>query len=76
QASQHYLQHIVQNWTREPYIQGSYSQGWSSPETLATPVADRLYFAGEAMAPNGNTSTVHGAAESAYAAVEIILKGA
>ncbi|MEM9836326.1 MAG: NAD(P)/FAD-dependent oxidoreductase [Bacteroidota bacterium] len=74
-ASQHYLQHEVQNWTREPFIRGSYSHGWGTPETLAQPVADRLYFAGEATAPNGNTSTVHGAAESAYEALRLMLEG-
>ncbi len=72
-ASQFYVQHIVQNWSQEPFIQGSYSHGWSSPEVLATPVNDRLFFAGEAMATNGNTSTVHGASESAYAMVEMML---
>lgn len=73
EASQNYIKHIVQNWSQEPFIQGSYSQGWSSPEALAAPVRNRLYFAGEATAPNGNTSTVHGAAESAYAALQEIL---
>ncbi|MEM9546226.1 MAG: NAD(P)/FAD-dependent oxidoreductase [Bacteroidota bacterium] len=73
-ASQYYKQHIVQNWNNEPFIQGSYSQGYSSPELLAAPVGNRIYFAGEATAPNGNTSTVHGAAESAYVAIEEMLK--
>ncbi|MEM9529135.1 MAG: FAD-dependent oxidoreductase, partial [Bacteroidota bacterium] len=74
-ASQHYVKHIVQNWSGEPFIRGSYSHGWSSPEALAEPVDDRLFFAGEAMARDGATSTVHGAADSAYAAVERILAG-
>ncbi|MEM9928538.1 MAG: NAD(P)/FAD-dependent oxidoreductase [Bacteroidota bacterium] len=74
-ASQHYVRHIVQNWTKEPYIRGSYSHGYGSPEALAAPVADRLYFAGEAMAPDGDTSTAHGAAASAYAEVEKLLVG-
>ncbi|MEO0731944.1 MAG: NAD(P)/FAD-dependent oxidoreductase [Bacteroidota bacterium] len=73
QATQHYVKHIVQNWSREPFIRGSYSQGWSDPETLARPVNDRIFFAGEAMALTGNTSTVHGAAESAYEAVQQML---
>ena len=72
-ASQYYVKHVVQNWSQEPFIQGSYSHGWASVEALAAPVRDRIFFAGEAMAPNGNTSTVHGAAESAYAMVEIML---
>jgi len=72
-ASQFYMQHIVQNWSKEAFIQGSYSHGWSSPEVLASPVNNRLFFAGEAMATNGNTSTVHGASESAYAMIEMML---
>ncbi|MEM7575673.1 MAG: NAD(P)/FAD-dependent oxidoreductase [Bacteroidota bacterium] len=74
-ASQYYVQHVVQNWSQEPFIRGSYSQGWSSPETLAEQIDDRLYFAGEAMAPDGNTSTVHGAAESAFESVRAIMAG-
>lgn len=73
-ASKYYVKHVIQNWSEEPFIQGSYSHGWSSPETLAAPVDNRLYFAGEAMNTDGNTSTVHGAAESAYAAMEQMLK--
>ncbi len=75
QASQYYIKHIIQNWSKEPFIQGSYSNGYGSPEALASPINDQIYFAGEATAPNGNTSTVHGAAESAYAAVEKMLMG-
>ncbi|MEL6865481.1 MAG: NAD(P)/FAD-dependent oxidoreductase [Bacteroidota bacterium] len=69
---------VVQNWTQEPFIQGSYSHfessGYSSTvETLAEPLEDKVYFAGEAMAPNDNTSTVHGASESAYWALNRML---
>lgn len=72
-ASEHYVKHIVQDWTREPYIGGSYSQRQASAKKLAEPVADRVYFAGEAMNPNGKTIAVHGACESAYSAVEAML---
>lgn len=75
QASEHYLKHIVQDWTREPYIGGSYSQRKASAKILAEPVAGRVYFAGEAVNPNGKTIAVHGACESAYAAVEGMLAG-
>ncbi len=75
-ASQCYLQHAVQHWTKEPYIRGSYShyQNNSAQDTLSQPLQDKLYFAGEAFAPI-DTSTVHGAAQSAYTATEFILKG-
>lgn len=72
-ASQFYIKHLVQNWTQEPFIQGSYSHGYGSVDMLAATVENRIFFAGEAMAPNGNTSTVHGAAESAYDTVKKML---
>ena len=73
QASKHYIKHAVQDWSREPYIMGSYSQRKASAKKLAEPVADRVYFAGEAMNPNGKTIAVHGACESAYSAVDAML---
>ena len=72
-ASEYYLKHIVQDWTREPYIGGSYSQRKASAKKLAEPVANRVFFAGEAMNPNGKTIAVHGASESAYSAVNAML---
>ncbi len=73
QASEQYVQHIVQDWTREPYIQGSYSQRKANAEKLAESVAGRVFFAGEAMNPNGKTIAVHGASESAYTAVAAMI---
>jgi len=73
QATKHYVKHVVQDWTREPYIMGSYSQRKASAKKLAEPVANRLYFAGEAMNPNSKTIAVHGACESGYSAVEAML---
>lgn len=72
-ASRHYVKHAVQDWTREPYIMGSYSQRKANAKKLAEPVGDRVYFAGEAMNPNGETIAVHGACESAYSAVDAML---
>lgn len=74
-ASQFYLKHIIQNWSQEPFIQGSYSHGYGSVDRLITPVENRIFFAGEAIVPNGNTATVHGAAESAYEIMNMILTG-
>ena len=73
QASEQYVQHIVQDWTREPYIQGSYSQRKANAEKLAESVAGRVFFAGEAMNPNGKTIAVHGASEAAYTAVAAMI---
>lgn len=73
QASKHLRQHLVQNWSAEPFIQGSYSMRRASPEVLSAPVDGRLFFAGEAMHERGRTVAVHGAADSAYIAVDRML---
>ena len=77
-ASQNYMSHIIQNWSKEPYIQGSYSDSFtqdqnSTVNTLLNPVDQKIYFAGEALSVN-NQATVHGACETAYTMVEKILK--
>ncbi|WP_165798777.1 flavin monoamine oxidase family protein [Shimia abyssi] len=56
------------NWSRDPYSYGSYSyfakgSRRSHREALQRPVAERLFFAGEAVFPKFN-STVHAAHES------------
>ncbi|MEO0774921.1 MAG: NAD(P)/FAD-dependent oxidoreductase [Bacteroidota bacterium] len=77
-ASQTYRQGVVQNWSKEPYIRGSYShfqEGYRSTiDTLIEPIDGKVYFAGEAMNPVGQTSTVHGAGESAYVAIEKLVQ--
>lgn len=66
------------DWSRDPYVQGSYS--YPSPgegnarQILTQPVGQQLFFAGEACNTYGHIATVHGAMESAAAAVEYILK--
>ena len=69
-ASKYYLNHIVQNWSQEPFIQGTYSHRKGDVATLSAPVGEQLFFAGEAMNSNGNTIAVHGASDSAYLALE------
>ncbi|MEL6843251.1 MAG: NAD(P)/FAD-dependent oxidoreductase, partial [Bacteroidota bacterium] len=54
QASEHYLKHEIQNWSKEPYIQGSYSWSYDGSrnqimEEMARPVENKLFFAGEAL---------------------------
>ena len=74
QASKYYLKHVIQNWTKEPYIGGSYTQETNSSiqSVLRKPISNQLFFAGETYAED--YSTVHGAAQSAYRAVEQLLK--
>ncbi len=77
QASQYYVKHVIQNWSNEPYIRGSYSHNVSSSDqqTILAPIDGKVYFAGEALHEEAS-STVHGAGLNANAVVENILKGA
>jgi monoamine oxidase len=66
-----------QDWNADPFALGGYSTvgvgGREARGRLAQPIVDRLYFAGEATAPNAWGGTVHGAyASGRRAALEII----
>lgn len=76
-ASRTYIQHVVQNWSKESFIGGSYSHydNYDAHKILQLPIDDKLFFAGEAYAPEDHLATVHGAGLSGYNAVERILKG-
>lgn len=78
QASEQYLKHEIQNWSAEPYIQGSYSWSYDGDrsqimEEMARPVENKLFFAGEALS-DVSQATVHGANETAYEAVSELLR--
>ncbi|MCU0268117.1 MAG: FAD-dependent oxidoreductase [Acidimicrobiales bacterium] len=67
----------VTRWASDPWSLGSYSylRVGADPEdrrTLAAPVADTLFFAGEATA-SSNPGTVHGAVSSGRRAAEEVL---
>ena len=76
-ASDTLLNFTVQNWSREPYIRGSYShyndEYRSLVNTLQSSIEGKVYFAGEAMIV-GDSSTVHGAGFSGIQAAEEILQ--
>ncbi|NQX91319.1 MAG: FAD-dependent oxidoreductase [Flavobacteriales bacterium] len=77
QASQHYIQHVIQNWSADPYIRGAYSYEFSNDQedtvnAIKAPINNKIYFAGEALTIQ-NQSTIHGAAETGYLAVEQVL---
>lgn len=67
EASKHFQRGVVQDWSAEPYIQGSYtffrSKQSDVQNQLKTPISGKLYFAGEALHSNAS-ATVHGAALS------------
>jgi monoamine oxidase len=66
----------VHSWLNDPWSRGcvSYAPPGAVPhrQTLATPVADRLFFAGEAASLYGHGS-VHGAYETGLAAAQEVL---
>ncbi|MEM6807120.1 MAG: NAD(P)/FAD-dependent oxidoreductase, partial [Bacteroidota bacterium] len=76
QASINYKKHIIQNWSKEPYIGGSYALDYENRsqtiDTILEPVESKVYFAGEAIHKEWQ-STVNGACESGYEVVKQIL---
>jgi monoamine oxidase len=67
----------VHDWQSDPYARGSYSYvgvgGDGAQSALANPMADTLFFAGEATNNEGNHGTVHGAiATGERAALEVL----
>ena len=75
-GSRYYQAHAVQNWSAQPFIQGSYAHytDYDAQAVLGRPLEGKVYFAGEAYSTS-DQSTVHGAALSAFQAVETILRG-
>jgi lysine-specific histone demethylase 1B len=77
-ASKSFEQSYVQDWTREPYIQGAYSYntvGMGQARAIAAAtIEERIYFAGEAMNLESNFQTAHGAAQTGYDTAMAILE--
>ena len=75
-ASEHYVKHIIQNWSKEPYIGGSYALEYVNRSqdiaNVLAPVEEKVYFAGEAIHDEWQ-STVNGACESGYEVVKNLL---
>jgi len=70
----------LHDWANDPFTRGAYSyvpvDGLEAQQTLAQPVDNKLFFAGEATAV-GHIGTVHGAIQSGQrAAAEIVGPGA
>jgi monoamine oxidase len=67
----------LRDWVADPWSRGSYSftrpGGSGARATLATPIQDVLYFAGEATVPPPHYQTVHGAYRSGRRAAREIL---
>ena len=78
QASTNFVDGFVQDWGKEPHIEGAYSYSTvgmkkSDRSKAAEPIDDKLFFAGEAMNTNGHFQTVHGAMETGQRDDERIL---
>lgn len=77
-ASRLFKKGHVADWGKEPFVRGLYSYPMATTteahrEALAAPLANKIYFAGEATDLHGHTGTVHGAIESGWRAAEEIL---
>jgi monoamine oxidase len=66
------------DWMSDPYARGAYSYpgvgGLYAAAVLAEPVADTLFFAGEATHSGGHMGTVHGAIATGERAARQILE--
>ena len=69
---------FVHDWQEDAFSCGAYSYtavgGVNAAQTLAGPVADTLYFAGEATNIHGFGGTVHGAIETGIRAAREVLQ--
>jgi monoamine oxidase len=70
---------FMHNWQADPFARGAYSYvavgGEGAREALRTPLADTLYFAGEATDTEGEAGTVAGALQSGMRAARELLEG-
>jgi monoamine oxidase len=68
----------IHDWTHDPFTRGAYSFTpvgmMDMPKRLAAPVADTLFFAGEATDATGQQGTVHAALASGKRAAREILQ--
>jgi monoamine oxidase len=74
-ASEHYIQHRIQNWSKEPFIEESWEAGYTPPfdqGTILQPVDDKIYFAG-AYLNEPHFASVHGAILSGREAAQTVL---
>ncbi|HEY1213577.1 MAG TPA: NAD(P)/FAD-dependent oxidoreductase [Bryobacteraceae bacterium] len=67
----------LHKWNEDPFARGAYSYvpagALAARETLASPVADTLYFAGEATETTGHGGTVNGAMSTGFRAATQVL---
>lgn len=75
-ATKHFEDIMIMDWGSELHVQGCYSfasqNSIGKRAALAKSISNKVFFAGEATNTWGHSSTMHGAMESAYKAVEEI----
>jgi monoamine oxidase len=68
---------FTHDWQADPFSRGAYSYtavgGMDAAQKLAEPIANTLYFAGEATNGNGYNGTVHGAIATGLRAAQELL---
>ena len=78
QLRQQFEAGFTYDWQSDPFSCGAYSYalagGSGASQEFARPVADTLFFAGEATDPEGHNGTVHGAIASGKRAAKELLK--
>ncbi|MCU1255843.1 MAG: hypothetical protein JWM83_2142 [Candidatus Angelobacter sp.] len=69
---------FMHDWQADPFSRGAYSYtaigGMDAAEKLAAPIANTLYFAGEATNGDGYNGTVHGAIATGMRAAKELLQ--
>lgn len=74
---EHLFDSFFHDWRADPFARGAYSYvpvgGLGASRVLAEPVANTLFFAGEATNTEGHSGTVHGALATGYRAAKEIL---
>ncbi len=76
-ARREFVRGVTHDWTRDPFARGAYSYlavgGADARPILAAPVADTLFFAGEATIDDGQSGTVNGSLASGERAAREVL---
>jgi monoamine oxidase len=79
EISNQLVESYFHDWTNDPFTGGAYTylpvNGLEAQQALSDPVANKLFFAGEATAV-GHVGTVHGAIQTGQRAAAQILKNA
>jgi monoamine oxidase len=77
-VSQHLIGAYLHDWQADPFACGAYSYviagGQGARKRLAQPIADTLFFAGEATDYEGEAATVSGALHSGNRAAQLALR--